>query len=300
MNNSISINEKNFPNADWFYLKNGNIAAVLPEPDSEKIREEEFCRRYHLFAAVYSSSEERETDKVLRFEKEYDPKAGKAMYAYVSDGNRFWVAAVGPEIVEELGKNREEIGKYLKKVLAIWKTEKIWTLQTVAVYDAASGKELDHVKNIRAYGSTDEDILRDSGLLRKYKTEIETDLYSGFKDITGVLNSVESYRTQKSESALFALKQDADYFVICKGAEKKMVCYRAADGRTHSIPVYMDRTEAEHAVFKRGGEYSLRTISIRELAGLLEKPSFSEVRLYTGEGSCTLDAQTVISRYHEI
>ena len=69
MNNSISINEKNFPNADWFYLKNGNIAAVLPEPDSEKIREEEFCRRFHLFAAVYSSSEESETDKVLRFEK---------------------------------------------------------------------------------------------------------------------------------------------------------------------------------------------------------------------------------------
>ncbi len=299
MNDSISINEKNFPSADWFYLKNGDIAAVLPDPDSEKIREKEFCRRYHLFAAVYSSSEESEEDKVLRFEKEYDPKAGKAMYAYVNDGKQFWLAAVGQEIVTELGSSREETGRYLKKVLAIWKAENIWTLQTVALYDPATGKELDHMEGIRACGKTDEDILRDSGILKKFKTEIETDLYSGFKDITGVLNSVESYRIQKAKSAALALNRAADYYTICKGREKKMVCYRASDGRTHCIPVYADRAEAERAVSARGGEYSLRTVSLDEIAGLLEKPSFSEVRLYTADGSSILDAQTVISRCNE-
>ena len=291
MNDSISINEKNFPNADWFYLKNGNIAAVLPDPDSEKIREKEFCRRYQLFAAVYSSSEESEEDKVLRFEKEYDPRGGKAMYAYVSDGPRFWLAAVGSEVVSELGKDREETGKYLKKVLAIWKSEKMWTLQTVALYDAASGKEVDHFTGIRSCGKTDEDILRDSGILKKYKTGIETDLYSGFK--------VESYRMQKTKSAALALNKDKEYYTICKGNEKRMVCYRASDGRTHCIPVYTDRMEADRAVSSRGSEYSLRTMDLRELAGMLEKPSFSEVRLYTADGSTTLDAQTVISRYNE-
>lgn len=299
MNDSISIREKDFPNADWFYLRNGNIAAVLPDPDSEKIREREFCRQYHLFAAVYSSSEESEEDKVLRFEKEYDPRGSKAMYAYVSDGPRFWLAAVGSEVVSELGKDREETGKYLKKVLAIWKSEKIWTLQTVALYDTASGKEVDHSTGIRSCGKTDEEILRDSGILKKFKTGIETDLYSGFKDISGVLNSVESYRMQKLKSAALVLSRDKEYYTICKEKEKRMVCYRASDGLTHCIPVYTDRTEADRAVSSRGSEYSLRTMDLRELAGMLEKPSFSEVRLYTADGSTTLDAQTVISRYNE-
>ena len=104
---------------------------------------------------------------------------------------------------------------------------------------------------------------------------------------------------QKSKSAALALNRDREYYTICKGNEKRMVCYRASDGRTHCIPVYTDRMEADRAVSSRGSEYSLRTMDLRELAGMLEKPSFSEVRLYTADGSTTLDAQTVISRYNE-
>ncbi|MGN0364254.1 MAG: hypothetical protein ACI4ET_15620 [Bilifractor sp.] len=296
MSDSNILNEENFPNADWFYLKNGNLAAVIRDPQSESIREKEFSRRYDLFASLYSNSDESAREKILSFEKDYNPKDSKAMYAYVSDGHDFWLTAVGEDLEQKLGRNRQETEKYLKKVLAIWKNEKITNYYSAILCDGQSGKELDHTDPIQSDKTDAGEILRDSGLLRKYATDIETELYSGFREITGVLHSVESYQQQKSDSALRLLHEDGDYYVIVKGEQKRMVCFRASDGKTHCVPVYTGKQLADQAAEKRGAGHGTQKISYQKLVDLMQKPSFSEVKVYTADGSSILDAQTIIKQ----
>ncbi|MCC6095351.1 MAG: hypothetical protein LIV24_10095 [Eubacterium sp.] len=296
MSDSNILNEENFPDADWFYLKNGNIAAVIRDPKAESIREQEFSRRYDLFAAVYDNSDESAEQKILDFENAYNPRAGKAMYAYVSDGHDFWLAAVGEDLEKKLGRNRQEAEKYLKKVLAIWKGEKITSCYSVVLCDGQSGKELDHAEGIQSDRNAADSILRSSGLLRKYATDIETELYSGFREITGVLHSVESYQQQKSDSAAQLLHDGGDYYIIVKGDQKRMVCFRASDGKTHCIPVYIGKQVADHAAESRGTDYGTQKISFDKLVDLLRKPSFSEVRIYTADKSDVIRAQMILDQ----